>query len=158
MMFMPVKRIIWQCKIKWSQKILSRYEYTTVKIVVTPSFNGWAVVFLIIILCCARGMVSLLFVPTGRGTNSLQNCCPCSFCSHKQWCLTVLCELWFKVVFNSNSFFLNWKQWTAVKAVEDALQSKYQNIWSRSVSENWKGMFKNFRGTSHSTPEQGLEQ
>ena len=50
-------------------------------------------------------MVSLLFVPTGRGANSLQNCCPCSFCSHKQWCLTVLCELWFKVVFNSRTFF-----------------------------------------------------
>ena len=81
-----------------------------------------------------------------------------NFCSHKQWCLTVLCELWLKVVFNSNTFFLNWKQWTAVKAVEDALQSKYQNIWSRSVSQNWKGIFRNFRGTSHSTPEQGLEQ
>ena len=65
--------------------------------------------------------VALLFVLPGRGANSSQNCCPCLFCSHKQRWLTVLCELWSEVAFNSNTFFLNWKQRTAVKAVEDAL-------------------------------------
>ena len=35
---------------------------------------------------------------------------------------TVLSELLYNVVYNPNTFFLNWKQRTAGKAVEDALQ------------------------------------
>ena len=30
--------------------------------------------------------------PLGRGAHSAQNCCPCSFCSHKQRCLTIQIE------------------------------------------------------------------
>ena len=139
MMFMPVKRIMWQCKIT-SQKIPSVYKYSTLKIVVTPSFNSSVVVFLIIIFCSAikkigsQAWVSLLFIPPhpGRLANSSQKCYPCSFCSHKQRCLTVLSELWSKVAFNSNTFFLNWKQWIAVKAVEDALQ--YIKMYEAGVS------------------------
>ena len=52
---------------------------------------------------------SLSFVPPGRGANSSQNCCPCSFCSHKQRCSTVLSELCYEVVYNPNTFFLNLK-------------------------------------------------
>ena len=35
---------------------------------------------------------------------------------------TVLSELRYKVAYNPNTFFLNWKQRTAGKAVENALQ------------------------------------
>ena len=140
MMFMPVNRIMWQSKIT-SQKIPSVYKYATLKIVVTPSFNSSVVAFLIMIFCSAikRSVRRHGFhccssppPPPGRLANSSQNCCPCSFCSHKQRCLTVLSELWSKVTFNSNTFFLNWKQWTAVKAVEDALQ--YIKMYEADVS------------------------
>ena len=129
---MPLNRIIWQQKNKLPQKILSVYKYTTLKIVVTPSFNVSVVVFLIIKIG-SQAWDSLLFVPPGRCANSSQNCHPCSFCSHKQRCWTVLSELWPKVAFNSNTFFLNWKQWITVKALKiHALQ--YTKMYVVGVS------------------------
>ena len=41
-------------------------------------------------------------------------------------------ELWYKVACNLNTFFSNWKQLTAVKAVEDALQ--YIKMYVAGVS------------------------
>ena len=81
-----------------AKKILSVYKCTALKIVVNPSFDGWVVVFLIIIFCSAvkrsvRRHGFIVVPPHGRGANSSQNCCPRSFCSHKQRCLTVLSEL-----------------------------------------------------------------
>ena len=54
------------------------------------------------------------------------------FVRHKQRCMTVLSKLWSKVAFNSNTFYLNWTQWTVVKAIEDALQ--YIKMYVAGVS------------------------
>ena len=49
----------------------------------------------------------------------------------------------YKVAYNPNSFFLNWKQRTAGKAVEDALQ--YIKVYVAGVwAKTAKGYFKNF--------------
>lgn len=80
--------------------------------------------------------VSLLLVPPGRGTNSLNNCRPNSFCTHKWRCSTVLFDLWYKVACNPYTFFLSLKQRTAAKAVEGALQYIKMHVCSRSFSQN----------------------
>ena len=80
---------------------------------------------------------SLSFVPPGWGANSSQSCHSCSFSGHKQGAgPTVLSELWYKVVYNPNTFFLNWKQRSAEKAVEDALQYNKMyvaGVWAKTA-------------------------
>lgn len=53
MMFMPSNRIISPCKIQLSRKILPAYEFSTLKFLVTPFFNGKGCIFLhyYILLC-----------------------------------------------------------------------------------------------------------
>ena len=59
----------------------------------------------------------------------------------KQRCWTVLFELWYEVASNLNSFFLSWKQRTAVKVVENALQ--YIKMYAAGVwAKTAKGYFK----------------
>ena len=136
-----------QCKIKLSQKILPLYKIIYNSENVRDSFLQWlrsSFLDLYILFCNKKvgslAWVSLLFSPPWRATNFSQNCRPCSFCNHKQRCLTVLSELWSKVAFNSNTFFLNWKQWTAVKAVEDL---QYVKMYVAGVSaKTAKGIFK----------------
>ena len=85
---------------------------------------------------------SLSFVPPGWGANSSQSCRSCSFSGHKQRCWTVLSELRYKVAYNPNTFFLNWKQRTAGKAVDDALQyikMHVAGVWTKTA----KGYYKN---------------
>ena len=104
-------------------------------------------IFTIILFCTvmyfsSQAWASLSFVPPGWGANSLQNCHSCSFCSHKQRCWIVLSELWYEVASNLNTFFLSWKQQTAVKVVEIALQ--YIKMYAAGVwSKTAKGYFKN---------------
>ena len=59
-----------------------------------------------------------------------------------RWAVTVLSELWYKVAYNPNTFFLNWKQRAAGKAVEDALQ--YIKMYVGGVwTKTGKRYFKN---------------
>ena len=104
-------------------------------------------IFAIILFCTvmlfgSQAWSSLSFVPPGWGANSSQNCRSCSFCSHKQRCWTVLSELWYEVASNLNTFFLSWKQRTAVKVVENALQ--YIKMYAAGVwAKTAEGHFKN---------------
>ena len=85
---------------------------------------------------------SLSFVPPGWGANSSQSCRSCSLSGHKQRCWTVQSELRYKVAYNPNTFFLNWKQRTAGKAVDDALQyikMHVAGVWTKTA----KGYYKN---------------
>ena len=132
----PVNRITSQCKIKLSQEYCPRIIYNS-EVFVTSSFNEW--VFFSWLLCFAlqymfiqigsQTWASLSFVPPGWGANSSQSCRSCSFSGHKQRCWTVLSELRYKVAYNPNTFFLNWKQRTAGKAVEDACTAACKNEW-----------------------------
>ena len=103
-------------------------------------------IFAIILFCTvmlfgSQAWSSLSFVPPGWGANSSQNCRSCSFCSHKQRCWTVLSELWYEVASNLNTFFLSWKQRTAVKVVENARQ--YIKMYAAGVwAKTAKGYFK----------------
>ena len=84
---------------------------------------------------------SLSFVPPGWGANSSQSCRSCSFSGHKQRCWTVLSELRYKVAYNPNTFSLNWKQRTAGRAVEDALQyikMYVAGVWTKTAKEYFK--------------------
>ena len=65
---------------------------------------------------------SLAFVPLAEVRIPRRAARSCSFSGHKQRCWTVLSEPRYKVAYNPNTFFPNWKQRTAGKAVEDALQ------------------------------------
>ena len=79
---------------------------------------------------------SLSFVPPGWGANSSQNFRSCALSGHKQRCWTVLSELRYKVAYNPNTFFLNWKQRSAEKAVEDALQFNKMcvaGVWAKTA-------------------------
>ena len=61
-------------------------------------------------------------------------------------------------MYNPNTFFLNLKQRTVLKAVEDAL--RYIKMYVTGVSVKTERVLflkKKSRGTSHSTSEQGLE-
>ena len=52
-----------------------------------------------------------------------------------------LSELWYEVASNLNTFFLSWKQRTAVKVVENALQ--YIKMYAAGVwAKTAKGYFK----------------
>ena len=131
-------------------KILPVNKFTTLKVLsLLPSMNGY---FFSWLLCFAlqymfiqigsQTWASLPFVPPGWGANSSQSCRSCSFSGHKQRCWTVLSELRYKVPYNPNTFFLNWKQRTAGKAVEDALQyikMYVAGVWTKTA----KGYFKN---------------
>ena len=67
---------------------------------------------------------------------------PSSFCSHKQRCSTVPPELCYEVVYNLNTFFLNLKKRTAVKAVKDT-KLRYKNTkMSRNKSFDYGARFK----------------
>ena len=86
---------------------------------------------------------SLSFVPPGWGANSSQSCRSCSFSGHKQRCWTVLSELRYKVPYNPNTFFLNWKQRSAEKAVEDALQYNKMyvaRVWTTTAKRYFKNV------------------
>ena len=90
---------------------------------------------------------SLSFVLPDWDANSSQSWRSCSFTGHKQRCWTVLSELRYKVAYNPNTFFLNWKQRTAGKAVEDALQyikMYVVGVWTKTA----KGYFKNVENKS----------
>ena len=94
-------------------KIVPLNKFTTLKF----SFNEWVVFSWL--LCFAlqymfiqigsQTWASLSFVPPGWGANSSQSCCMCSFSGLKQMGWTVLSELQYKVAYNANTFFLNWK-------------------------------------------------
>ena len=84
---------------------------------------------------------SLPLVPTGWGENSSRSCRSSSFSGHKQRCWTVLSELQYKVAYNPNTFSLNWKQRTAGRAVEDALQyikMYVAGVWTKTAKEYFK--------------------
>ena len=123
-----VNRITSQCKIKLSQKYcpwinLQLWNFC-------HSFLQWMGSFFLIIMFCSAihvytdrfaDMGIIAIRPPGWGGNSSRSCRSCSFSGHKQRCWTVLSELRYKVAYNPNTFFLNWKLGTAGKAVEDAL-------------------------------------
>ena len=149
MMTMPVNRITSQCKIKLSQKYcpwinLQLWNFC-------HSFLQWMGIFFLIIMFCSAihvytdrftDMGIIVIRPPGWGANSSQSCRSCSFSGHKQRCWTVLSELWYEVAYNPNTFFLNCKQRTAGKAVEDALQ--YIKMYAAGVwTKTAKGYFKN---------------
>ena len=119
------------------------------EVFVTSSFNEW--VFFSWLLCFAlqymfiqigsQTWASLSFVPPGWGANSSQSCRSCSFSGHKQRCWTVLSELRYKVAYNPNTFFLNWKQRSAEKAVEDALKHNKMYVtavWTKTAKIYFK--------------------
>ena len=104
-------------------KILPLNRFTTLKFLsLLPSMNGY---FFSWLLCFAlqymfiqvgsQTRASLSLVPPGWGANSSQSCRSCSFSGHKQRCWTVLSEPLYKVAYNPNTFFLNWKQRTTEK-------------------------------------------
>ena len=133
-----------QCKIKLSQKYcpwinLQLWNFC-------HSFLQWmSSIFLdYYVLLCKIGSLAWTssFVPPSWGANSSQSCRSCSLSGHKQMCWTVLYELRYKVAYNPNTFFVNWKQRTAGKAVEDALQYiiMYEaGVWAKTT----KGYFEN---------------
>ena len=148
-MTMPVNRITSQSKIKLSQKYcpwinLQLWNFC-------HSFPQWMGIFSWLLCFALQYMfiqigsqtwVSLSFVPPGWGANSSQSCRTCSFSGHKQRRWTVLSEVRYKVAYNPNTFFLNWKQRTARKAVEDALQyikMYVAGVWTKTA----KGCYKN---------------
>ena len=129
-------------------KILPVIKFRTLKFLsLLPSMNGYYYV-LLYNTCLYRSVHRHGHhchsppppLPPGWGANSSQNRRPCSFSGHKQRCWTVLSELWYEVASNLNTFFLSWKQRTAVKVVENALQ--YIKMYAAGV---WaaKGYFKN---------------
>ena len=67
--------------------------------------------------------------------------------AHKKRCWTVLSELRYKVAYNPNTFFLNWRERRAEKAVGDALQyikMYVAGVWTKTA----KGYFKMSRNKS----------
>ena len=50
MIFMPGNRIISQCQINISPKILLMFKFIIMKIFVTPFLSGWVVFFLIMVI------------------------------------------------------------------------------------------------------------
>ena len=111
-----------------------------------PNSGGWYPrwsigLFHHTLLFGSQAWSSMSFVPPVWGANSTQNCRSCSFCSHKQRCWTVLSELWYEVASNLNTFFLSWKQRTAVKVVENARQ--YIKMYAAGVwAKTAEGYFK----------------
>ena len=58
-------------------------------------------------------------------------------------CWTVLSELGYKVAYNPNTFVLNWKQRSAEKAVEDALQYNKMyvaGVWAKTAERYFKNV------------------
>ena len=110
-------------------------QWCNSEIFVTPSFNEWVVFSWLLCFALQYMFIQigpqtpvLSFVPPGWGANSLQSCRSYSFSGHflvilKQKVLdSSISELQCKVAYNPNTFSLNWKQRTAEKAVDDALQ------------------------------------
>ena len=87
------------------------------------------------------GMVTIVVRPPWVRCEFLAELGSCSFCSQKQRCWTVLSELWYEVASNLKTFFLSWKQRTAVKVVENALQ--YIKMYAAGVwAKTARGYFK----------------
>ena len=129
-------------------KILPVNKFTTLKFLsllrsMNWYFFSWLLCFALQFMFIQIGWqtwASLSFVPRGWGANSSHSCRSCSFSGHKQRCWTFLSELRHKVAYNPNT--LNWKQRTAGKAVEDALQyikMYVARVWTKTA----KGCFKN---------------
>ena len=135
-------------------KILPVNKFTTLKFLsLLPSMNGYFFLDYYVLLCntCLYRSVHRhghhWHSSPGWGVNSSQSCRSCSISGHKQRCWTVLSELRYKVAYNPNTFFLNWKQRTAGKAVEDALQyikMYVAGVWTKTA----KGYFKMSRNKS----------
>ena len=141
MMPMPVNRITSRCKLKLSQKYCPWINLQLQNF--CHSFLQWMGSFFIIMFCSAIHVYTDRFVirPPGWGANSSQSCRSHSFSSHKQRCWTVLSELQYKVAYNPNTFSLNWKQRTAGRAVEDALQyikMYVAGVWTKTAKEYFK--------------------
>ena len=133
-----------QCKIKlWQKYCLWINKFTTWNF--CQAFLQWLLWFAlqyVFLQIGSQTWASLSFVPPGWGANSSQNCRSCSFSGHKQRCWTVLSELRYNIAYNPNTFFLNWEQRTAGKAVEHALQyikMYVVGVWTKTA----KGHFKN---------------
>ena len=149
MMPIPVNRITSKCKIKLSQKYFPWINLQVWNF--CHSFVQWMGSFFLIFVFFSAirvyadrfaDMSIIVIRPPDWGANSSQSCRSCSFSGHKQRCWTVLSELRYKVAYNANTFFLNWKQRTAGKAVEDALQCikmYVAGVWTKTA----KGYFKN---------------
>ena len=139
---MPVNRIISRCKLKLSQKYCPWINFQLRNF--CHSFLQWMGSFFLIIMFCSAIHVytdRFSFVPPGWGANSSQSCRSYSFSSHKQRCWTVLSQLQYKVAYNPNTFSLNWKQRTAGRAVEDALQyikMYVAGVWTKTAKEYFK--------------------
>ena len=105
LLYTTENQIISQCKIKLSQKNTTRVYIYGWKFSRPPLLIWLGIIFLdyYILLCNIQ-------IDTFAGMDTDQ--CRSS----------TLPELWYKIACNSIAFFLNWKQRTAVKAVEDALQ------------------------------------
>ena len=133
-------------------KILSVNKFTTLKFLsLLPSMNRYF--FLIIMFCSAIHVYTFIqirsqtwalsFVPPGWRANSSQSSRSSSVFGHKQRCWTVLSEFRYKVAYNPNTFFPNWKQGTAGKAVEDALQYiklYVGGVWTKTAKEYFKNV------------------
>ena len=101
----------------------------------------------ILLYTVIRFTASLLFVPSGLGANSLQNCYFCSFCSHKQRCWTVLSELWYEVGSNLNTFSWVGSNEQLLKSLK--LHCKYIKMYIAGVwAKTAKGCFKMSRNKS----------
>ena len=147
MMPIPMNRITSKCKIKLSEKYC---PWINLLCNLWHFFVQWMGSFFLIIMFCSaiyviqigsEAWASLSFVPPGWGANSSQSCRSSSFSGHKQRCWTVRSELWYKVAYSRNTFFLNWKQRTG-KAVEDALRCikmYLAGVWTKTA----KGYFTN---------------
>ena len=117
-------------------KILPVNKFTTPKfLLLLRSMNGYFFLHYYVLLCntCLYRSVHrhghhCRSSPPGWGAHSSQSCRSCSFSGHIQRCWTFLSELRHKEAYNPNTFFLNWKQRTAGKAVEDALNQNCQGI------------------------------
>ena len=133
MMPMPVNRITLECKIILSGKYCQRINLQLWN--VCHSFLQWMGSFFLIIIFCSPIHVYRSvrrhghqchspansppppFPLPGWGANSSMSCRSCSFSGRKQRCWTVLSELRYKLAYNANTFFLNWKQRSTSKCM-----------------------------------------
>ena len=143
MMTRPVNRITSQCKIKLLPKYCPWIDLQLWNF--CHSFLQWMGIFSWLLCFALQYMFiqkwsSLSFVPSGWGANSSQSCPSCSFSGHKQRCWTVLSELGYKVAYNPNTFFLNWKQQYSRKSRWGYI-AIHQNACSKSLNQNCQGIF-----------------
>ena len=126
------------------------YTFRTLKIFVTP--------FLFALRHTFIGSASLLFLCPpplpGRGENSTQDCHPCSFCSHKQRCATVIRALVPKIR-TGGSFYLGaiffWWNFKSISllnleqiVVTDFCSNDFSEVSLAYLSYQWKPIPENF--------------